>query len=44
MVIFSTRGGSWFNVVPSRVRAGFRNWSIMAIRNGDVGFRCIRGE
>ncbi len=34
------RGGSWYHYVPSRVRAGFRGWNTMTIRNNNVGFRC----
>jgi len=37
------RGGSWYDVVATRVRAAFRDKSGPAVRSVEVGFRCARG-
>ena len=37
-----SRGGGWFDTVPSMLRSAFRVGGTPAVRDFDLGFRCAQ--
>lgn len=44
MIFYVYLGGGWGSVVPSWVRAAFRNGLAVSRPYNDLGFRCARVE